>query len=105
MAMDQADHDEALYDAREYLIAGLANQAEWWEHLGDAHRDYAALARAAASLQSRYEFDAHIPLEDLRECITYLIEAVGEWFAGDVPPQLANDWRFKRAEEAVRVQT
>jgi hypothetical protein len=39
--------DEALYDAREYLIAGLENQAEWWEHLGDAHRDYAALARLA----------------------------------------------------------
>lgn len=48
--MDQADHQEALYDANEYLIAGLANQSEWWEHLGDAHRDYAALARAVKSL-------------------------------------------------------
>lgn len=44
--------NEALYDAGEYLIAGLENQAEWWEHLGDAHRDYAALARAAESLQA-----------------------------------------------------
>lgn len=44
--------NEALYDAGEYLIAGLENQAEWWEHLGDAHRDYAALARAAGALQA-----------------------------------------------------
>ena len=47
-----AARDEALYDAGEYLIAGLDNQAEWWEHLGDAHRDYAALARAVESLQA-----------------------------------------------------
>src|SRR5579864_6418110 len=25
-----------LYDAQEYMIAGLDNQAEWWEHPGDA---------------------------------------------------------------------
>lgn len=43
----RATLDEALYDAREYLVGGPENQAEWWEHLGDAHRDYAALAQLA----------------------------------------------------------
>ena len=45
----------AIYDANEYLIAGLENQAEWWEHLGDAHRDYAALAREAVALQQEID--------------------------------------------------
>ena len=49
------DRDAALYDAQEYLVAGLENQAEWWEHLGDAHRDYAALARAVEALQTEIE--------------------------------------------------
>lgn len=49
---ERATLDEALDDARDYLAAGLENQAEWWEHLGDAHRDYAALARLAVA-QSR----------------------------------------------------
>ena len=44
-------HGGTLYDAGEYLIAWPANQTEWWEHLGDAHRDYAALARAAEALR------------------------------------------------------
>ena len=48
---DSLDQNEALYDAGEYLVAGPENHAEWWEHLGDAHRDYAALARAAELLQ------------------------------------------------------
>ena len=42
---------DAIYDAGEYLVAGLDNQAEWWEHLGDAHRDYRALAEAVAVLE------------------------------------------------------
>jgi hypothetical protein len=49
--MTTDDHVAAsiLYDAQEYLIAGLDNQAEWWEHLGDAHRDYAKLAKVAVA--------------------------------------------------------
>jgi hypothetical protein len=47
--------EQALFDANEYLIAGLENQAEWWEHLGDAHRDYAALARVAVAQQAEVE--------------------------------------------------
>jgi hypothetical protein len=46
---ERATLDDARYDAREYLVAGVENQAEWWEHLGDAHRDYAALARLAVA--------------------------------------------------------
>lgn len=47
-----SEYKQALYDAQEYLIAGLENQAEWWEHLGDAHKDYAELARAAVLLSA-----------------------------------------------------
>lgn len=56
--------NEALYDAAEYLVAGLDNQAEWWEHLGDAHRDYAALARAAGQLQAELTL-AHANIDQL----------------------------------------
>lgn len=62
-----AAHDAALYDAGEYLIAGLDNQAEWWEHLGDAHRDYAALARAAKSLEVALEA-ANQALREALDC-------------------------------------
>ena len=52
-AVTAPDHEQAERQARDYLNADLENQAEWWEHLGDAHRDYAALARAYLDLAAQ----------------------------------------------------
>jgi hypothetical protein len=52
--------------------------------------DVKGLIRYAAQLEARERA--------YREALEQLIGVVGEWFSGDVPPQLRNDSRFKTAE-------
>ena len=75
-----------LYDAQEYLVAGAANHAEWWEHLGDAHRDYAQLAQLAVE-QAEALNELREQEDSLRAALVDALEALdhGERWAPKHP--------------------